>query len=314
MSAERPAPPDELPRSAEFLLPGRIGADLALGPARQRIMGIVNLTPDSFSDGGLFHDARGRCRPEKAVRAALRLEQDGADVLDLGAESNRPGADPVAAETELQRLIPVLEALRPRTDLPISIDTKKAEVARIALEHGADWINDVSALRHDPEMGSVVAASGASVVLMHMRGSPKDMQEGPRYDDCLSEVKDHLGERAAHAERLGIPSNRILLDPGIGFGKRLVDNLALIRGLPELRSLGYPICLGASRKSFLGMLLAGERAAPPPAGRDAGTLAVLAFAHAAGVSVHRVHHVRYARDMLLVLDSIGAGRRGAGPG
>ena len=262
-------------------------------------MGIVNLTPDSFSDGGRLGD------PQTAVAHALSLVREGADVLDLGAESSRPGSDPVSSEEELDRLLPVLEALRPETDVPISIDTTKASVARAALERGADWINDISALRFDPEMAAVVADSNASVVLMHIRGRPKTMQDAPQYDDPVAELQAELAERVEAAIAAGIEPERIVIDPGIGFGKRLEDNLALLRELEALTDSPYPLLLGASRKSFLGRVLADESGVSRPVeGREIASMAVLARGFAAGVSVHRVHAVRYAKDMLRTLASI----------
>jgi dihydropteroate synthase len=285
-----------------FRIPGRVGRDLVCGPSAQRVMGILNLTPDSFSDGGSYPD------PEAAVAAALAMAADGADVLDLGAESSRPGADPVPAAVELSRLLPVLEALRPRTHLPISIDTTKAVVAAAALERGADWINDITALGADPDLARVVAGQGAAVVLMHMRGRPKTMQESPAYADPVAEVGHELQAAIERALAAGIGRERILIDPGLGFGKRPADSAALLRGLPALGRLGYPVVVGASRKSFLAALLA-EPEPPPPAERDAATVAATAIAWSGGAALHRVHNVRYARHALRILDGIG--RKGA---
>ena len=276
-------------------LPGRGGSELTLDPARPLVMGIVNLTPDSFSDGGRF------AGPEAAVEAGLALEADGASILDLGAESTRPGSDFVAADEELARLLPVLEALRPRTSAALSIDTRKSEVARRCLELGADWINDVSGLGDDPELAAVVRDFDCPVVLMHMRGEPKTMQESPSYEDVTREVRDELGQRLDAALSAGIAQERIVLDPGLGFGKRHEDNLVLLRELATLHELGCPLLLGASRKSFLGRALAGEATPPPPSERDIATLASIALGHRAGVAVHRVHHARYASDFLRTL-------------
>lgn len=262
-------------------------------------MGIVNLTPDSFSDGGRYKT------PDAAVDAALEMAATGASVLDLGAESSRPGSDPVTPDEELRRLLPVLERLRPRTDLPISIDTTKASVARACLELGADWINDITALGGDAEMADVVAGAGAVVVLMHMRGTPKTMQDAPRYDDVVGEVRDALMARVRTAIESGIGTERILIDPGIGFGKRLEDNLALLRRLDVLVETGYPVLLGASRKRFLGALIDSGCAPRPIESRDAATIATLALGWFAGVTVHRVHNVRYAMDALRTLTGIG---------
>ena len=259
-------------------------------------MGIVNLTPDSFSDGGRFDS------PEAAVTAALALEAAGASVLDLGAESSRPGSEPISIDEELARLMPVLAKLRPQTDLPISVDTTKARVAGAALEAGADWINDISALRADPDMARTIADSGAALVLMHMLGEPKTMQHAPDYADCLAQVQSMLLARVDAAIAAGISRDRLLIDPGIGFGKRLEDNCALIRGLPTLVASGLPVLLGASRKSFLGELLGSDGRPPRPAPeRDVATVAIVCEGWRAGVAVHRAHNVRYAIDALRTL-------------
>ncbi len=277
-----------------FVLPGRRGRDLAVGPARPAVMGVLNLTPDSFSDGGRHMQG------QEAVAAADRLVAEGADVLDLGAESTRPGAKPVPAAEEADRLLPILEAVRSRYDLPISVDTRKPAVAAQALAAGADWINDVQALR-SPGMADVVASSGACVVLMHMQGDPRTMQVAPRYEDPAGEVLTFLEERLEAAIRAGIAEERILLDPGIGFGKRHADNLALLAALPRFAALGRPLVVGISRKSVLGLLI--EEAGlgrTEPAARDVATAAATAVLHGRGVSVHRVHAVRYAREALAV--------------
>lgn len=256
-------------------------------------MGILNLTPDSFSDGGVHDDL------ESGLAAAAVMERDGATILDLGAESTRPGAAPVSAVDECERLLPLLEALRPRTDLLISIDTSKAEVAEQALERGADLINDVTGLHGDPDLASVVARYEAPVVLMHMRGEPRTMQDAPRYENALREVRDELTEAVGRAHAAGIPDSQIVLDPGIGFAKRDEDHRALLQGLPKLVSTGYPILLGVSRKSLLGRALVDDRGRiPPPRERDAATIALVCHAWRHGVSIHRVHQVRYAVDAL----------------
>lgn len=281
-----------------FTIAGRVGQDLVVGPDHQRLMGILNVTPDSFSDGNRYPTVHA------AVTAAIEMEAAGAHVLDIGGESSRPGARTVSADEEMERVLPVLESLRSKTRLPISIDTRKARVAQAALELGADWINDISALG-DPAMGGVVARSGAGLVLLHMQGEPATMQRAPRYDDPLAEVTGALRAAAARATAAGVDRGQILIDPGIGFGKSLEHNLALLRGLDTLCDAGFPVVLGASRKSFLGQLTAAGGEPAPPAERDAATLAVLARAHAAGVSVHRVHNVGYAMDALRTLDGIG---------
>ncbi|HHI81279.1 MAG TPA: dihydropteroate synthase [Planctomycetes bacterium] len=289
------------PRPSLFEIASAHGRTLELGPSSPRIMGILNLTPDSFSDGGKLTD------PEKACEEGLRMVQEGADILDLGAESTRPGADPVSASEELARLLPVLRLLRERCDAVLSIDTTKSEVAEAALAEGADWINDVSALRRDPKLGRVVAESGAALVLMHSRGTPRNMQEAPFYRDPLREVLAELGESLRRAEEdYGIDPRRLLVDPGIGFAKRPADNLALLRNLRALGSLGRPVLLGLSRKSTLNLMiqLHGKEAVLPK-NRDAATAAATAIAHGSGVSVHRVHSVGYAFQALAVARGLG---------
>jgi dihydropteroate synthase len=258
-----------------------------------RLMGIVNVTPDSFSDGGLFLDAQA------AVDHGAQLVGQGADILDVGGESTRPGAEPVPAEEELRRVVPVVEglaaAIEPTPDsarasagdsMPappqLSIDTSKAQVARAALDAGASFINDVTALRGDPEMAEVVAAAGCDCCLMHMQGEPRTMQLEPRYKDVVDDVKAFLEERLAFAVQAGIAERRIVLDPGIGFGKTREHNLELLRRLDELVALGRPVVMGTSRKSFLG---------GSPAERLPGTVATNVLALERGASVFRVHDV-----------------------
>jgi len=261
-------------------------------------MGIVNVTPDSFYPDSRLFD------PQRAVDAALSMAEDGADILDVGGESTRPGSDPVSAPEEIDRVIPVISRLRRETDLPISIDTQKAVVARAAIEAGADIVNDVSALRNDPEMGPLVAERAVPVVLMHMRGTPRTMQASPEYDDPVEEVRSELFYRAEAAKGMGVRSGQIILDPGIGFGKRKEDNLALIRGLPRLSGLGYPVLLGVSRKSFIGRVLASDGDPRPVEERMAGTLAVHLFATLLGADILRVHDVRETRDALRVFSAL----------
>lgn len=260
---------------------------------RPLLLGIVNITPDSFSDGGRFLE------PERAVEQALRLIDEGADALDLGAESTRPGggvygagASEVPADEEIARLLPVLESLRARTRLPISVDTRKAAVARAALAAGADWINDVSALG-DPAMAEVVSAAGCLVVLMHSRGELPTMQREIRFVDVVAEVRAELAAVAARATAAGIDRRRIVLDPGLGFGKRGEQNRELLRRLPELATLGYPLLVGASRKSFLG-----EVAGAAPADRLPESLAAAAVAARGGAALLRVHDVGATKRFL----------------
>jgi dihydropteroate synthase len=281
--------------AAAVLLTAHRNACLPPGPART--MGVINVTPDSFSDGGRWLD------PERAIEQGLKLARGGADILDVGGESTRPGAAQVSAEEECDRVLPVVAGLASAAGVPISIDTTKATVAERALEAGATVINDVSAGRFDPAMFSLAAERCAGIVLMHMQGTPRDMQRSPCYDDVVREVTDHLRERVERAWQSGIDPSRIALDPGIGFGKRLEDNLELIRAIPELRSLGLPVCLGVSRKSFLGRLTGAESADR----RDAETIGAVAIAALLGAEIHRVHDVEAARRALRIAAALGPG-------
>jgi dihydropteroate synthase len=256
-----------------------------------RIMGVINVTPDSFSDGGRYLDA------EAAVAHGLQLEAEGATLLDVGGESTRPGAAPVPEAEELRRVIPVIEGLiGSGSRAQVSIDTSKAGVAVRALAAGASLVNDVTALRGDPKMAGVVADAGADCCLMHMLGDPRTMQRDPHYDDVVGEVKAFLEERTAFAVRAGIALERILLDPGIGFGKTVAHNLELLRRLDELVALGRPVVIGTSRKSFLGRLT-GRKA---PDDRVAATIATNVIAYERGARVFRVHDVAPVRDALVV--------------
>lgn len=265
-------------------------ADLARLPmGRPHVMAIVNTTPDSFSDGGRYV-----ALPDSIERARVALGQ-GATILDIGGESTRPGADTIEETEEIARTAPLIHALR-GTDagLPISIDTRKARVAEAALQAGADLVNDVSAMLYDPAMAAVVAAGDAALCLMHAQGDPQSMQSDPRYDNVLLDVYDHLAERVAAAEAAGIPRTRITVDPGIGFGKTLGHNLALIRGLSLFHGLGCPILLGVSRKRFIGTVSGVERAAD----RVAGSVAVALHGVAQGAQILRVHDVAETRQAL----------------
>jgi dihydropteroate synthase len=258
-----------------------------------RVMGIVNVTPDSFSDGGRYRDHAD------AVAHGLRLVDEGADLLDIGGESSRPGAAPVLLDEELRRVIPVVETLARRVGVPISVDTTKAEVARQALEAGAVIINDIRALGGEPAMAEIAAAHRAGVVLMHMAGTPLTMQQDPCYDDVVAEVRDALAERLAAAERLGIARSRIAIDPGIGFGKRTAHNLDLLRNLDQFATLGCVIVIGISRKGFLGKIT----------GRPTGdrTMASVVSSLAAvrkGASVVRVHDVAPMVDAIRTWSAI----------
>jgi dihydropteroate synthase len=252
-------------------------------------MGVVNVTPDSFSDGGLFLDA------EAAVRHGLELAADGAGILDVGGESTRPGAEPVGAEEEAERIVPVVERLA-AGGLRVSIDTAKLEVARAALDAGAAIVNDVAAFRVAPELAGLVAERGAGCVLMHMRGEPRTMQDDSRYDDVVSDVRAFLEERLAFAVGEGVPEERVWLDPGIGFGKSVEHNLELLRRLEEIVAIGRPVVIGTSRKSFLGKLAGGR----PEGERLPGTIATNVLAFERGASVFRVHDVAPVVDALTV--------------
>ena len=256
-----------------------------------QVMGIVNVTPDSFSDGGLYLDHRA------AVAHGLELERAGASILDIGGESTRPGAHPVPEAEELRRVVPVIEGLRAQgSAAQISIDTSKAAVAAAALAAGATLVNDVTALRGDPAMAGVVASAGADLCLMHMLGDPRTMQRDPRYDDVVSEVKAFLDERLHVAVAAGIAEQRIALDPGIGFGKTTEHNLTLLRRVAELVTLGRPVLIGTSRKSFLGKITA-----RPVEDRIAATIATNLFAYERGARIFRVHDVAPIHDALQVL-------------
>ncbi|MEW5911669.1 MAG: dihydropteroate synthase [Thermodesulfobacteriota bacterium] len=267
--------------------------ELRLGP-RTLIMGVVNVTPDSFSDGSLFLEQ------ERAVEQGLALAAQGADILDVGGESTRPGAEPVSARVEQERVLPVIEALAARCPAVISVDTSKAAVAEAALTAGAQVINDITALRGDPDMAALAAASGAGLILMHMQGQPRTMQNNPHYDDVVAEVKAFLAQQAQAALAAGVARERIILDPGIGFGKTLEHNLALIRGLGQLAELGHPLLLGASRKSFVGRLTGREA----PQDRLWGSLGAHVLGAALGADIVRVHEAAPYREALAVSDAV----------
>jgi dihydropteroate synthase len=252
-------------------------------------MGVINVTPDSFSDGGLFFDA------DVAIAHGRRLVEEGAEILDVGGESTRPGSRPVEVDEELRRALPVVEGLAAE-DARISIDTTKAGVARAALAAGATIVNDVSAFRFDPELAAVVAESGADCCLMHMLGEPRTMQDDPRYDDVVSDVKSFLEERLAFAIGEGVEEQRVWLDPGIGFGKTADHNLELLRRLDELVAIGRPVVIGTSRKSFLGRLVGGR----DETHRLPGTIATNVIALERGATIFRVHDVAQNADALKV--------------
>lgn len=273
---------------------------LALG-RRTCLMGVVNVTPDSFSDGGKF------LASDAAIAQAEHLVQEGADVIDIGGESTRPFADPVPVEVELGRVLPVVETLAKRVVVPISIDTAKATVARRALAAGASMINDISALRHDPEMAEVAAESGVPVILMHMLGTPQTMQVTPVYRDVVAEVRTFLAQAVNQAEKDGIARDRIIIDPGIGFGKTVAHNLLLIKNLAQLQDLDLPILIGPSRKAFIRKLL--EESPEVEIRADmtivgTGTLAAVCAAVLSGAHIVRVHDVASARAAVKIIDAI----------
>lgn len=257
------------------------------------VMGVLNVTPDSFSDGGKFFG------PDKAVERALELAGQGADIIDIGGESSRPGARSVAAEEELERVIPVIKALKGRIGVPISVDTCKAEVARQAVREGASIINDITALRGDPAMAEVAASSGAHVVLMHMLGTPGDMQDKPVYGDVVEDIFAFFVDAIEKASRAGIDPEKIIVDPGIGFGKTLEHNLKILKGLKRFRDLGRPLLAGTSRKSFIGALTGKEAG-----DRVLGTAASVAVAVINGADIVRVHDVGMMRDVVSVSDAV----------
>jgi dihydropteroate synthase len=266
---------------------------------RTAVMGVVNVTPDSFSDGGRFFD------PARAAAHGEKMALDGADLIDVGGESTRPGARAVPAEEEILRVLPVIRRLRDQVAIPISIDTTKSEVARAALDAGADIINDVSALGADPAMAPLAAREKTPVVLMHMRGTPRTMQENPVYRDVVLEVRDFLRGRIEFAIAAGVEGENIVVDPGIGFGKNLDHNLALLGGIGQIAALGRPVLVGASRKTFIGKLLDAA-----PEDRLEGSIAAAVAAALAGAHIVRVHDVREAVRALRVADALRFGAPG----
>jgi len=270
---------------------------LVLGE-RTLLMGVLNVTPDSFSDGGRYRDAGA------AVRRALEMEAEGADIIDIGGESTRPGSEPVSAETELARVLPVVEGLRGRLKIPISIDTQKTRVAEAALAAGAEMVNDVSALRTDPALAEVVRRARVPLVLMHMRGRPKTMQLRPFARDVMADVTRGLREALGRARRAGIPRSRLILDPGIGFGKSVEQNCELLARLPELARLGCPLLVGTSRKAFLGALAGGGTEDR----RIWGTAASVTATVLGGAHIVRVHDVAEMLRVVRVADGIVRGR------
>lgn len=285
--------------SGVFVLSGRVWP-LA---ARVHIMGVLNVTPDSFSDGGRYTN------PDAAVAHALRMVEQGADVLDIGAESTKPGALPIDEEEERRRLIPIVRAICRQTTIPVSIDTTKASIAQQALDAGAALINDISALRFDARMGEVVAKSGAGLILMHMQGNPQTMQHAAQYTDVVEEVRQFLKTRLDAAKESGIPPERILLDPGIGFGKNCQHNVVLLDRLDALLTLGRPLVVGVSRKAFIGKILG-----RPIDERLMGTAGAVAVAVMKGARMVRVHDVAPIRDVVKMIEAIQSHQQSAGPG
>jgi dihydropteroate synthase len=261
-------------------------------------MGVLNVTPDSFSDGGKFLDVN------PAVRRALEMERDGADILDIGGESTRPGSEGVSAKEELRRVLPVLERLRGRLRIPISIDTQKAEVAEAAARVGAEIINDVSALRTDLRLADVARRYKLPLILMHMRGKPRTMQTGPFARDVMRDVMQGLRAAGQRARKMGMAKSQIILDPGIGFGKNYAQNCELLARLPELAQLGFPLLLGTSRKAFIGAMLGSAKKPLPPEERLWGTAATIAASIFGGAHIVRVHDVREMAQVARMADAI----------
>ena len=261
------------------------------------VMGILNVTPDSFSDGSLFLDR------ESAVEHALQMVEDGADIIDIGGESTRPGSEAVGLEEELRRVVSVIEALALKVRVPISIDTYKSSVARRAIDAGASMVNDISGLRFDPDMARTAAAAGVPVILMHIKGTPRDMQKDPVYSDLMNEVVEYLRRSMSIAGDAGIDRSRIVIDPGIGFGKTAEHNLQILKNLSELETLGSPILAGVSRKAFIGRILADAG----PSERLEGTAAAVAIAVMNGANIIRVHDVKEMAKVVRIADAIKRG-------
>jgi len=260
---------------------------------RTHIMGVINVTPDSFSDGGLY------LKEDKAIEQGIAMALAGADIIDIGGESTRPYSEAVPCKEEMDRVIPVIKALSRAIKIPISIDTCKAEVASEALKAGASMINDISALRFDPDMGTVAAGAGVPVILMHMQGTPRDMQENPTYNDLIGEILAFLKDAIERAVKAGISKDLIIIDPGIGFGKNIHHNLEIIRELRQFSSLGMPILLGPSRKAFIGHILQNQ-----PHERDIGTMAAVSAGILNGANIVRVHNVQMAVETAKVISAI----------
>jgi len=260
---------------------------------RPLIMGILNVTPDSFSDGGKY------VTREKAVDHALKMVEDGADIIDVGGESSRPFSRPISTDDELKRVVPVIESLRERSNIPISVDTCKARVAEESCLAGADIVNDISGLRYDPEMADMVSTAKVKVIIMHMKGLPETMQTAPYYDDVISEICTFFQERIQFSAVKGIDQDNIILDPGIGFGKRVEDNLKIIKHIDVFKRFGLPVLVGTSMKGFIGKITESTRK-----GRIEGTLASISISVWNGADIVRVHDVKKAKKVVLLTDAI----------
>jgi dihydropteroate synthase len=260
---------------------------------RTLVMGVLNITPDSFSDGGLFFE------PQQAIEHGLRMAEEGADIIDVGGESSRPGSDPVPLDEELKRVIPVIEGLASCLQIPLSVDTYKSQVAERAVEAGAQMINDISGLHFDPQMPLVAARYDTPLIIMHIKGTPKTMQQDPSYKDLMGEIIGYLGEGITRAEQGGVDPQQVIVDPGIGFGKRVQDNLVIINRLDELNVLDRPLLIGTSRKSFIGAVLDLEVHQ-----REIGSLATVAVSAFKGAHIVRVHDVAPARQTVDMVDAI----------
>ncbi len=265
---------------------------------RTLVMGVLNVTPDSFSDGGKF------CAEEQAMQHAVQMERAGADLIDVGAESTRPGSEEISIEAELRRVLPVLRGLRRLLKIPISIDTQKSEVAESALDAGAEIINDISGLKNDPRIAEVAARRRVPLILMHMRGEPRTMQKGPFARDVMKDVIQGLRKSVILARKAGVPKSQIILDPGIGFGKSFAQNYELLQKLPQLAKLGYPLLVGTSRKGFLGTTLAREGKPAPPEERIGGTAATVTASILNGAHIVRVHDVAEMVQVARVADCL----------
>ncbi|MCH9024735.1 MAG: dihydropteroate synthase [candidate division Zixibacteria bacterium] len=281
------------PEEIKAVIPFGDGRELPL--SRPLVMGVLNVTPDSFSDGGKY------AKPRAAVRRATEMIKQGANIIDIGGESTRPGAEPIDAETEIERVIPVIESIRKKSDIPISIDTYKARVAEIAISAGADIVNDISALQFDQAMPDVVANCKVPVVLMHMQGTPGQMQQDPHYDDCIGEIQKFFLDRIEFCKLAGIDKSKIILDPGIGFGKRLSDNTQILANLETFKSFSLPILIGVSRKSFIGMINPTDSKA---ANRIGGSIAAALLAIQNGANIVRVHDVAETVEAIKVIKAI----------